>query len=477
MRRREFFSMGAAAAAAPFALAAVEDADGRRRLFLDERVIARSDGLRLELGAVRKEPRNPLFREDKPWEPRYDNLYANVLYDEEDRLYKCWYSPFIVDSKTSETPPERRPLDPYRPARREMGVCYAVSEDGVAWRKPELGLIQFEGSTRNNLVMRRGDNFPEPHGAGVVKNPAAEDPRRRYLAFFRGPGAMTIAYSADGLRWADPEPLPEIDAVGDTHNYLCWAPDLRRWVGITRLWDRERRQRLVGRSESSSLKKWTKAVEILRALPGEPWRQTYAMPIFRHANVYLGLVMLLNLDGDNDTVDCELAWSPDTYTWHRVAPGTPLIPRGPVGSHDSLCLYAAASPVVRPDGILLYYGGNNGKHTGYRDGFFCLARLRPDGYAGLAPRAKGVAGVVETPPLEIRGATLRVSTDAAGGSVRVSLADAPGHSFDECAPLTANVTDAPVRWKSRADIRPLFGRYARLRFEVRDAKLYSFSFA
>ena len=40
---------------------------------------------------------NPLFVEDEPWEQRFDNLYGNVNYDEEDRLYKCWYSPFVVD--------------------------------------------------------------------------------------------------------------------------------------------------------------------------------------------------------------------------------------------------------------------------------------------------------------------------------------------------------------------------------------------
>ena len=46
---------------------------------------------------------------------------------------------------------------------------------------------------------------------------------------------------------------------------------------------------------------------MLRALPTEQWRQTYSMPVFRHANLYLGLLAMLNEDGDHDTVDCELA--------------------------------------------------------------------------------------------------------------------------------------------------------------------------
>ena len=31
-------------------------------------------------------------------------------------------------------------------------VCYAVSSDGVNWEKPELGLVEFNGSKRNNIL-------------------------------------------------------------------------------------------------------------------------------------------------------------------------------------------------------------------------------------------------------------------------------------------------------------------------------------
>ncbi len=123
-----------------------------RHLLLDSRLVERLDNARLALGTIRKHAANPLFREDKPWEPRFDNLYANVLYDEEDRLYKCWYSPFIRDSLVSRTPRERRQDVRYHDDQREMGVCYAVSRDGLKWEKPELGLVEFEGSKASNLV-------------------------------------------------------------------------------------------------------------------------------------------------------------------------------------------------------------------------------------------------------------------------------------------------------------------------------------
>jgi len=73
------------------------------------------------------------------------------------------------------------------------------------------------------------------------------------------------------------------------------------------------------------------------------------MPVFRYANIYLGLAMIFN--ARTDLVDCELAWSPDTVHWHRVCPGTLSVaaregtifaePRGPFC--DSLIAVLAPS--------------------------------------------------------------------------------------------------------------------------------------
>ena len=56
--------------------------------------------------------------------------------------------------------------------------CYAISHDGVAWNKPELGLHEFQGSRRNNLI-----SPDEWNGGGyfnVFKDPRDPDPGRRY---------------------------------------------------------------------------------------------------------------------------------------------------------------------------------------------------------------------------------------------------------------------------------------------------------
>ncbi|MFB3825248.1 MAG: hypothetical protein ACE15B_00720 [Bryobacteraceae bacterium] len=472
LSRREFLA-AAGAAAAP--------RENARRLLLDSRVIERATGAKLVPGTLKKEPR-PLFVEDKPWEPRFDNLYANVLYDPRDRLYKCWYSPFIVDPMTANTPRERRKEVKWHVSANpqlEMGICYATSRDGLNWRKPELGLVEFNGSRANNLILRADAENGEPHGAGIALDPRDPDPSRRYKLVFnwfhrKVPRTdpryrcMCVGFSPDGLRW-DIRPAREMQAPGDTHNNWFWSPARNAYVCITRLVED---QRLVARSESPDFLHWSKAEVILR---GELQRQTYAMPSFRHGNVYLGLLMLLNRNGRYDTVDCELAWSPDTLRWERIAPGTPFIPRGPEGSHDSKCIFGAFHPVVLDEEIRVYYGGNNGEHTDFRDGFFCLGRLRPDGFAAMTPESGAPAEIV-TRPLAV-GAALKVNAEAAGGALTAAVIDGENRTLAESEPLRGDAVSAALRWKTRGGLAALRGRTARLRFRLERSRLYSFEFS
>ncbi|MBL8291712.1 MAG: hypothetical protein JNN08_07745 [Bryobacterales bacterium] len=448
--------------AAPL-LPAAKPARLSTRLLLDSRVIEKVTGASLRVGSVVKDSRNPLFAEDRPWEVRYDNVYANIFRDPTDKLYKCWYSPFIVDPSVRDTPRSERGRIPYKPGKREMGVCYAVSKDGLKWEKPELGLVEFGGSTKNNLVIRG------PHGAGVFRDPHDPDPARRYKMLLQG-RYTSGAFSPDGLRWTPPVEFSSIAAVGDTHNNALYSERLGRYVGITRLWDRSVRQRLVGRTESLDFRTWTRATEILRAEAGHPENQTYAMPIFEYGGVFLGLLMVFNVP--TDTVHCELAWSADSVTWSRVEPGTPLIPKGSAGSPDSGCVYAAANPVILDKEIRLYYGASNGPHTGWRDGFLCLARMRPDGFAFMESSGSDTAAIV-TRPVRLN-ADLRLNVDASHGQVRVGILDADGFTLEDAIPIRADSVSQACRWR-RGNLKSLSGRDVRLVLELQSAKAYSFS--
>ena len=445
-------------AAEPTALAPRE-----KYLLLDQRLIERTENAELRLGTVTKHPQNPLFKEDQPCEVRFDNLYANIHFDDRAQLYRCWYSPFIVDPAVTTTPAAQRASTRYQPHDREMGVCYATSRDGLKWEKPALGLVEFNGNTANHLVMRR------PHGSGVFHDPRDPDPARRFKLFARASESvrqMAVAFSPDGLHWSAPTLCPEINVPGDTHNNAFWSPELGKYVGITRM---KSDQRLVARTESADFLHWTKAVEVLR---GDRTNQTYAMPVFRHAGVYLGLLAIFNTA--TDRTHCELAWSADTVAWHRIQPGTPLIPTASErGAYDWGCVYPAAVPVVRDQEIRLYYGASNGPHTNWRDGFLALATLRPDGFAGWTPQDETKPAVLLTRPLTATGKTLRLTADIApGGWVQATLLDPAGTVLAHGRRLTTTTTDGVG-----LQVANPHGQPVRVRLEMQHAKVYSFAFA
>ena len=166
----------------------------KRFLLLDSRIIKKTENVKLEVGKVEKNKKNPLFGEDNEWEMRFDNLYGNVIFDREENIFKCWYCPFIVDSVSHGMTLEQRGRKYKSPSDREMGICYATSKDGINWEKPDLGLIEYNGSKKNNIVWRG------PHGAGVFKDMHEKDPAKRYKVIFQG---VFVSFSADGIHWSE----------------------------------------------------------------------------------------------------------------------------------------------------------------------------------------------------------------------------------------------------------------------------------
>ena len=433
-------------------------------LLLDDRVIDRLENAVLRVGVVQKHPANPLFGEDKPWELRVDNMYPTVVFDEQESFYRCWYNTFLEDVYTWNY--------------AEMGLCYATSRDGLHWEKPELGVVEFDGNKANNLVARR------LHGAGVFMDTADTDPARRFKMIcsrgdhgepkaVKNPRVMAVAFSPDGWHWSEMKPCPEIGkpevGTGDTHNNALWAPEIGKYVGITRKWSGGR---VVVRTESPDFIHWTEAVEVMH---GEELAQTYSMTVFRYAGVYLGLVSIYN--PKTGRVHCELARSPDTVKWTRIQPGTPLIPTSNrPGDYDWGCVYAAA-PVVERHEIRLYYGASDIGHEEKRKGVIALATLRPDGFAGYEPEAPGRLATVVTSPLACSSKHLTLTADAEGGSVAVSILDEGGASLLESEPLAANRTDQLVLWKNGGSLEKYVGGKIRLRATIRNAKVYAFGFS
>ncbi|MAE59909.1 MAG: hypothetical protein CMJ49_00980 [Planctomycetaceae bacterium] len=452
-------------------------------LLLDQRLIHETANARLAVSPVQKHEANPLFGEDKPWEVRYDNVYPNVLWDEMQQKYRCWYNLFLVDPGTTEVPREQRAHATYDAQRpREHGICYAESDDGLNWTKPQLGLVEFNGSAANNIVLRSAC------GAGILIEPHDPQPDRRYKMMYGGEWTgdyqsnSTVRFSGDGLNWSAPHRCREIDAEADTHCNTIWLPQQNTYVAITRLHGGEpfevetahrlerypAGQRTVGLTESADFETWSKSIEVLR---GDRMNQTYSMQIFPWDGIYLGLVMMIHLD--TDLVDCELTWSPDAVHWDYVDRGNPIIANGATeGDCDWGCVYAATAPMATADDIRVYYGSSNNRHWSWRDNYLCLGTLRPDGWAGYEPIDPDQVATVVTAPIECRRG-LGLTADAAGGPVQISVIDEDGNLIAAGEPIRADVTNHAVAFAESDLLARLAGRPVRLKFELRGAKIYS----
>ena len=447
----------------------------RRHLLLDSRIVASTRNAELALGSAEKHVANPLFGEDRPWEKRYDNLYANVLFDEDEQLYKVWYSPFIVDHSAKDLPREQWATTKYQaPYAREMGICYATSTDGLSWTKPSLGLVEYEGSRANNILWRGSGTTRAqkagPHGAGIFKDGLDPNPARRFKALLKSE-ILSVAFSPDGIHWDAPIACRSANSAGDTHNNAIWAPTLRRYVGMTRQWSKTY-QRQVARTLSEDFLTWDETELVLEGLDDR--HHTYAMPIFFHADVYLGLLAIH--DQVTDRVWTELAWSPDTVAWERIQPGMPFIPNADdEHAYDWGCVYAAAKPIFSDDAVHIYYGASDGLHTSWRNGYFCLATMRPDGFAGYRAASRSTSGIVTTTPILACETELCLSADIAeGGELVVRALSATDDVLAESRPLHGSCVDTRVNWLDATALHQLGEECASLQFSVRDATFYSF---
>ena len=454
---------------AAFAGLAAAALAGEKHLLLDATLIASARNLATELGTAEKSRNNPLFAEQHPWEPRFDNLYPNVIWDRDDHLYKCWYTPFVVSHLDEQRTTAAHAYWTYR----EPGLCYATSSDGLRWEKPLLPQFPFAGQPSNVVRPHAGDG-------GVFKDEHEADPRRRYKFIFRPDragvlGGLAVAFSPDGLHWSKPTDL-HFPLKADTHNNAIWAPTLGRYVALTRDWGAGRknpaqRVRLVARTESSDFIHWSPPQIVLRG--PEDTRQLYSMPIFFYGGLYLGLPAIFNTL--TDRTDTGLAWSKDTLAWHLVSSGRPLIGNASAEhAYDWGCVYASV-PVFSDNDVKIYYGASDGPHTGLRKGYFALATLRPDGFAGVVPADPGAAAELTTIALTGGGhPTLAVTADiAAGGSIEAVLMNAADG---------AEMGRATIAGERRLNAEPLSLGNApaatriQIKFILRQAKLYSFEF-
>ena len=227
--------------------------------------------------AVKDTENNPMFTEDKPWEVRIDNGYPNVIYDPEEKIYKCFYTLIIEDKDSWMVSREERASRNYNPRPdRVTGFAYAESKDGIHWEKPNLHRVSWNGNSDNNLL------FKYAHGTGVMLDLHETDPGRRYKMVTKidypiEEQHMAVSYSPNGIDWEKPTPWPKYNPPADSHNLPFWNEKENCYMLLSRIWRDGVRITTISRSDD--LLNWSKPQECIRGQGIE--NQKYAMPAFK----------------------------------------------------------------------------------------------------------------------------------------------------------------------------------------------------
>ena len=198
----------------------------RRELFTDTTLIERIDG-QLDLRLHHPTPREVVMIHDEPWEG--NNTTYHCVFKDGDR-----YRMFYVGLHSTLTQKGQLNIGP-------SSFCYAESDDGIHWRKPNLGLYEFQGSKANNIIMdpATAARHNVRIGAPAVfrdDNPqATSDARYKTFMTSRRPLGMVPMQSPDGIHWSPISNKPVItDGAFDSMNLGFWDSERREYRAFWR---------------------------------------------------------------------------------------------------------------------------------------------------------------------------------------------------------------------------------------------------
>ena len=240
---------------------------GRKHLFIDDRTIDETVGVARTLNQPAKYVGNPVMIPLYPWEGRV-TLYGTVWRDDQGG-FRVWYQGYggmgIPAMGTDQSGFRTKGFDP---ATLLYTIGYATSSDGVFWERPNLGIVEYNGTSDNNLVL------VDAAFANVIRDDRDPDPDRLYKALFFesadfqgtpniGDG-VSVAFSPDGLRWTKYEGNPVISRSSDSHMLLGWDDLHDTYVAYSRPSVHEGNMtRRIGRSVSDDFVDWTDPEDVL----------------------------------------------------------------------------------------------------------------------------------------------------------------------------------------------------------------------
>ena len=446
-----------------------------RQLFVDDYLIASTSNVKRTVHQVTKYAGNPIFANHVPWEGK-GPAFQIVLRDEKSGKFRMWYAGAIV----YELPSGLRGVYP---------TLYAESDDGITWTRPKLGLHNFNGSKANNIVIPAGNLFglhidenepnPKRRYKGIVAHRPNYVPREGYFLYT----------SPDGIHWTREieEPLaislqgytlPQ-SGIGDT-SIFRWDRHLKKYIGDVKF-VLPGKMRCRGIMESDDLIHWTRPrMTVYPDSLDDSDSQIYSQNSFCYESMWLGFLRVMHTERTkaHKQTTVELTASRDGRHWSRVGNREEIIPLGTEAEWDTDYHDPFWGPVTVGDELWIYYRSAKLRRNLPRRWDMGLAKIRKDGFVSL-DAGKSV-GLVTTRPLSFAGKHLFLNAEVDnGGSIKVALLSSDGKSisgytFEDAQPVTHDATKLPVTWSKKSAYKLPPGEHVRLRFQLQNAKLYSF---
>ena len=496
--------------------------------FFDSVLLEQIQDITRTVHSPSKEP-GPLLQKDRPWEtvPYFTVNGWSVVRDSLSGEFKCWYEDWQLDPAGVDTaaaaPGRKQPTLGVLTSR----LCYARSDDGLNWEKPELDYLE-EGGRKTNIVFGDG-SYRRSESSSVFEDPLEADPAKRFKTYygcFSPEGhIVSMAHSPDGLGWTPSEETPKYGHLGeglgdlyvvipdvDSRTYRCTC----RHKGILAVHHDERRpkttsvffhptyprdasrsnKRRIFQAVSSDLIHWSAPQCILT--PDEDADNLdetyYGMCQMRMGQGYLGF--LNTIREVSNTLSVRLVFSRDGWTWNHLNHGQPWLTTT-AEAWDRYMVNISTPPIAVGDEHYVFHGGARNHHdwwiSGLKEGLdvpearsldevrygLGLAKLRRDGFVSIDA---GVVreGVLVTRALRTDANQLFLNARCGdGGYIEVEATDGDenvftGYARDRCDTFTGDSTHASVTWRGASTI-PHEGSL-RLRFFMRNASLYSMQF-
>jgi len=455
------------------------DIGARRELFVDDFLLDTLEDVRLDL--KHPERREVSFTCDAPWE---DNVagFDSVFCDGNE--VKLYYRSAITNLNDEDN---------------TQCFAMAVSTDGgLTFSRPNLGLVDWQGSTQNNLLQAGG--VPQIPPAFRDGNPACP-PEQRYKGLTSRWQELYGMISADGLHWKNSIDGPlKMTGTFDTINTAFWDTCAHRYRSYTRYFENMTAEttaenilggkptvvRAIQCSTSEDFIHWEPPLP-LAYNDDESHVQLYTnaiVPCPGAEHIYVGFPNRYVQErkpiashphfGVNDAI---FMASRDGLNWTRyldawVRPG--LDPRNWTERNN----YPTWGIVeTSPTEWSMYIS----EHYRQPDVPCLLRRLaiRPQGFVSLHAGYDG--GEAVTKPFVFSGRELRLNfSTSAIGAVWVEVQDEfgnplPGFRLEDMDEMYGDQLDAPVTWKG-GDLSAHIGKPIRLRFLLKDADIYAMRF-